>query len=98
MAYHEIEQPSVSNYTLSILGALGSLLLFLFIIFIAYLPNRPEPVDAGIVAERSERLASVKAEQTELITSYEWVDKEKGIVRIPVERAKEIIVSQLNEK
>ena len=31
MSKEEIEQPTFSNYTLSILGALGSLLLFLFI-------------------------------------------------------------------
>lgn len=98
MAYEEIEQPSVSNYTLSVLGALGSLLLFLLILFIAYLPNRPEAANTDIVEQRKELLATTQAEANALSDSYEWIDQKKGTVRIPIERAKKLAVDRLNKK
>ena len=98
MSNDSIEQPTFSNYTLSIIGALASLLLFLFIMFVAYLPTRPEPVDASIVEERTGRLETHQAEQQALVNTCEWIDEQNGIARIPVAHAKEIIVERLNAK
>lgn len=46
--------------------------------------NRSLP---AIADERSE----LEATQTKRLQGYEWIDRETGIVRIPVERAMEII-------
>lgn len=98
MSTDSIEQPSLSNFTLSVIGALASLLLFLFIIIIfkVYLPDRQPAVDAKIVQQRVDVLATNQAEQQRLVTACEWIDREKGIVRIPVEHAKTIIIDRLN--
>jgi hypothetical protein len=72
--------------------------LFLFIIFIAYLPNRPEPVNAQLIQQRTDQLATIQAEQKDLTTGYSWINQEEGVVRIPVEQAKRIVVNRLNEK
>ena len=37
---------------LTFLGSLGAILIFSLILFIAYLPHRPAPVDAQVVATR----------------------------------------------
>ncbi len=88
-------QPTLSNYTLSLIGAVLSLLLFVFIVFIAYLPNRPAPVDQELVQTRATRLAELNAAQAELADSYKWVNKPEGVVRIPIERAMELTVQRL---
>lgn len=88
-------QPTLSNYTLSLIGALLSLLLFVFIVFIAYLPNRAAPVNQELIEARATRLAEIKAAQQELADNYQWVNKPEGIVRIPIERAMELTVQRL---
>jgi len=96
---HGPPETSHSNLTLSIIGALGTLLLFAFIIFLAYyIPaqNR-ESVSAETVAERKTTLAEVEAKQTDQATSYGVVNPEEGTVRIPIERAMELIVPRLND-
>ncbi|GHC06185.1 hypothetical protein [Cerasicoccus arenae] len=96
---HGAPETSHSNLMLSILGALGTLLLFALIIVIAYyIPAKErEPVNAEIVSERQATLAELKAKETELATSYGVVDQTKGVVRIPIERAMELVVPRLNE-
>ena len=37
---------------------------------------------------------SLRAEQEQVLHSYGWIDKERGIVRIPIERAMEIFVER----
>lgn len=39
-------------------------------------------------------LAAFRAQEDALLTGYAWVDKEQGIVRIPVEEAMHIVVEQ----
>ena len=50
-----------------------------------------------IFARTSEELARVRSEQTERISRYEWVDREAGIVTIPVDRAMELVAAELAE-
>jgi hypothetical protein len=39
-------------------------------------------------------LAQFHAQQREALTTYGWVDKEAGVVRVPIERAKQLIVER----
>lgn len=95
-------ETSHSNFVLSVIGALGSLLLFALIIFLAYyLPaSRQEPVmdNATPPAEREEKLAAVEAKAAETAESYGVVNAKEGMVRVPVERAMELVVPRLNEE
>lgn len=45
--------------------------------------------------ERWDRLQKLKTEQQKDASSYGWIDKEKGIARIPVEKAMEIVTPKL---
>jgi hypothetical protein len=66
------------------------------------LMNRPNAIDeigrppAGPKLLTNERLwlAGVKVGQREALTSYAWVDKAAGTVRLPIERAKQLIVER----
>lgn len=41
-----------------------------------------------------EDLKEFRATQEKLLCSYGWVDREKGIVRIPVERAMDLVIQE----
>ncbi|MFP4068861.1 MAG: hypothetical protein ACLFVC_01645 [Opitutales bacterium] len=86
------KKPSTNNQVLTFLGSLGAILIFLLIMLVAYLPNRPEPVDAEVDAERREQAEEALAAGNKKITTYGVVDKEAGIVRIPVAEAMEMTV------
>jgi hypothetical protein len=47
---------------------------------------------------RAEKLDALNKEKLTAITTYGWVDKTKGIVRIPVEEAMIITVAELSQK
>lgn len=40
--------------------------------------------------------AMVEEQDAEVLGSYGWVDQEKGVVRIPVDRAQELFLQELN--
>lgn len=48
--------------------------------------------------ERAAILAKVRMEATSQTTTYAWVDRAKGIVRVPVDRAMELAVARLSAK
>ena len=92
-------QPSRSNFILTFLGGVGAILIFLLILFIAYLPNRPAPVDADVVAERQAKADESRAAGIKKITTLEVINAEAGTVRIPIDDAMQRVVSTYrNEK
>jgi hypothetical protein len=40
------------------------------------------------------QLSLLRAKENEVLTSYKWIDKEKGRVQIPIERAMELVVKE----
>src|SRR5437773_2744376 len=45
--------------------------------------------------KRVENLKTLREEADKALTTYAWVDKNKGVARIPIERAMELIVADL---
>jgi hypothetical protein len=48
--------------------------------------------------KRMERLKALHEESQKELTTYAWVDKSKGVARIPVDRAMEVTVADLAQK
>src|ERR1700745_2935463 len=49
-------------------------------------------------AERVKKLKDARDEDAKALTSYAWVDKNKGTVRLPIERAMQITMADLASK
>lgn len=49
-------------------------------------------------AARVEKLKTASEEATASLHSYAWVEKEKGVARIPIERAVELTTAELAQK
>lgn len=47
---------------------------------------------------REEKLKVAREEDAKALTSYAWIDKNKGTARIPIERAMELTVTELAQK
>ena len=47
---------------------------------------------------REEKLKAAREEDAKALTSYGWIDKNKGVARIPVARAMELTVAELAQK
>jgi hypothetical protein len=78
----------------------GMVLLLLFVLAVKLLTGlAPTPdADAARAAERAKAYADLQAENAKKLENYAWVDKAKGTVQIPIERAMELVVPELNSK
>lgn len=47
---------------------------------------------------RAEKLQAVRGETTKALTTYAWVDKNKGVVRIPITDAMKLTMAELAQK
>ena len=82
----------------------GLVVLVCFMVFaIFFTVTRPEDdsktsMDPLRYAEREKNLADVENHANQLINSYDWVNTEKGIVRIPLNVAMEKVVKIYSEE
>jgi hypothetical protein len=81
---------------------LGVVLLFILfgVIVLAVIGPSPRGSDYEQMRakKRTERLNALREENEKELTTYAWVDKNKGIARIPINRAMELEVAELAQK
>ena len=93
---------------LSITVALAGAALFL--VFVLFFKLEPKPVqpDLSDVAEsdrwkytnegRAAKLKELRSREQAESSSYGWVDQSKGVVRLPIDRAAELVVRETAAK
>jgi hypothetical protein len=91
---------SPSGFWITAAAAVGGFLIFILILVVAYLPNKPASLPEGTKTpqERADILRDVRAKDTAAANSYGWIDRQNGVVRLPIERAMELTVQELNAK
>src|SRR4030095_5240833 len=81
---------------------LGVVCLFVLfgLIVIALIGPSPRTSDYEETREkkRMERLKALQEESQKELTTYAWVDKSKGVARIPIDRAMEVTLAELAQK
>jgi hypothetical protein len=84
----------------TLIAAIGGFAIFLIILFIAYLPQKAGPIAEGTLSpeERAARLADLRAKEKAALTTYAWIDQQGGVVRLPIDRAIELTIQELNAK
>ena len=78
-------------YSAAILGA------FLIMVFLVQAMKRytaPPPISQARAEERRKALAELRGTTTQALMTYAWQDQTKSIVRLPVERAMELVVQE----
>src|SRR5215472_6264969 len=78
--------------------------VFLFVLFgiivLAVIGPSPRSSDyeETRAKKRMERLKALHEETQKDLTNYAWVDKNKGVARIPIDRAMKLTVAELAQK
>jgi hypothetical protein len=82
--------------TLTVVTTLVMLLVFLGLVWIVFLQKQAIPTSTDEQrAERLKNLAQLNADNQKILTTYHWVDKSKGIVGIPINRAMQLVLKDL---
>ena len=56
--------------------------------------SREPPPEPRLSLKPGGELSAVRAEENKILSSYDWVDRDHGIVRIPIERAIEMLAEK----
>ncbi len=86
-AKHKTTPQEAFKVGLGVIGALSGVALIVILLAIAVKYTVTEPVVAGGLTDqqRFDLLAKARAEDERLTGTYGWMDKSKGIVRLPIE-------------
>ena len=81
------------------LGVVFLFVLFGLIVFAVIGPSpRSSDYEESRAKKRMERLKALHEETQKDLTTYAWADKNKGIARIPIDRAMELTVADLAQQ
>src|SRR5258708_17021077 len=81
---------------LTIITTLGVLLVFVGLVWLVFLQREAIPSDSSQKREeRLKNLAQLNADNQKVLTVYHWIDKSKGTVGIPINRAMELVQKDL---
>jgi hypothetical protein len=82
-----------------VLGALGGVAVIVVLLYVLIDRALVKPQVAGALTDqqRYDLLAKARAEDHRLLTTYGWVDKTKGTVRIPVEAAMQKMLEEAKQ-
>ena len=78
------------------ISTVGIVLTFVSVLLLEVLYHRTQQreFDRKVVAAEPVERNELQREQHELLESYGWVDRENGIVAIPVEEAMRLVVAE----
>src|SRR4051794_41457980 len=81
------------------LGIVCLFLLFGLIVLAVIGPSlRTSDYEEARAKKRMEKLKALHEENQKELTTYTWVDKNKGVARIPIDRAMKLTVADLAQK
>jgi hypothetical protein len=77
-----------------VLAILGTFVLVGWLVWLMRSYTQAPSPFAARSAERMQIMSDFKALNAPLVEKYDWQDQAKGFVRIPIDRAKELILQQ----
>ena len=87
--------PGRSAFLKNTLAVVACLAVFALILPLALRMGKPSsPAADG--TEALPTAAELQARDREILHSYGWVDQEKGVVRLPISRASELFIDEIN--
>ncbi len=97
-----------TGFWVTLLAALGCFVIFLVVLLISYVPKLPKGDEVDITKIPAEEqwkytpkgrqlhLDEMRAHERTAQTTYAWIDKGKGVVQLPIDRAMELTLRDLN--
>ena len=80
----------------AVAGTLGGVVLSVVVVAwtLIQFPDQPDLPDDPGAKPAAEVLAGVRARDRATLTTYGWVDREKGVVRLPIDLAIELLIAE----
>jgi len=80
----------------AVLGIIGAIALFVIIVLVQALFYRMEDQELArkVYSQPYEALQTLDADQREQLGTYRYVNEREGVVRIPIQRAMELLASE----
>lgn len=83
--------PQRSNAALAV-AIIGTFLIVAVLVLAMRRQTQPPPVDQARIAERSKALVELRAAEAEALNTPAWIDQTKGLVRLPVTNAMDLVL------
>jgi hypothetical protein len=77
-----------------VLGIAGTFLLVAGLVWLLRSYTQTPPLGQARIQERVKNLNDHRAANAALLEKYDWQDKTKDVVRVPIERAKELTLQE----
>ena len=89
-----MNSPSSSRVTATVyfVTAVGACLIVASLAWLLIYKTRPAPLNQARIDERIKNLREINAAAAEALNNYGWQDEPKGLVRLPITNAMELIV------
>ena len=75
-------------------GILGTFLLVALLVLAMRHYTQPAPLGVNRIEERQKFLQELRAADAKALSEYDWQDKDKGFVRLPIQRALELTLQE----
>ena len=89
--------PNQSAPLLYVVGIAGALLMVVALVWALQRYTLPGPLGQERAAERKKFLAELRQAEAPILTQYSWQDQPKGLVRLPITNAMEIIIREYED-
>lgn len=84
--------PRTTSRFATLTGILGSFLIIAGLVWLMQIYTKPEPVNQARIEERKKARAEIEQAAADAFRTYGWVDEGKGIVRLKIEQAMDLVV------
>lgn len=88
------QSESNSSFSVYILGALGAFLIVGCLAWFLWYRTQPAILNQARIEERLKNLREINAASAEGLNNYGWQDQSKGIIRLPISNAMEMVVRE----
>jgi hypothetical protein len=84
----------MTRFTVYAVAIFGTFLIMAALVWWTYRYTRPPPLGADRIQERYKYLSEQREADAKALNEYAWQDKDKEIVRLPIQRALEIAAQE----
>jgi hypothetical protein len=87
-------EPGASRATVYAIAIFGTFLITAALVWWMYHYTHPAPLGANRVQERHKNLREQRNADAKVMSEYDWQDRGKEIVRLPIQRAVELTLQE----
>ena len=91
-----VEGQTEQNGVILLWGVVSVVILAIMLLFLRnyFFLVRNETVDRNYLSSPNPQIEALRAHEDSVLTSYGWVNRQNGVVRIPIEEAMDLVVSE----